>query len=150
MSRSKNEVMAFNSITRLRLRSFFTLPAFLRDARASAEQAGRSAGFISGALLLEGRMVFWTRTAWESEAAMKAYRDSDVHRAVMPKLVDWCDEASVAHWVGEPVSDWDEIYKQMTAAGRLSRVRHPTEAHTAKRFAPLKRWAPEQPIKPLT
>ena len=139
--------MAFNSITRLRLRSVFTLPAFLGDARASAEQAGRSAGFISGAILLEGRMVSWTRTAWESEEAMKAYRDSDVHRAVMPKLIDWCDEASVAHWVGEPVSDWDEIYRRMSAEGRLSRVRHPTEAHTAKRFAPQRRWLPEQPIK---
>lgn len=138
--------MAFNSITRLRLRSIFTLPAFLRDARASALQAGRSVGFISGALLLEGRMVSWTRTAWESEEAMKAYRDSDAHRAVMPKLVDWCDEASVAHWVGEPVSDWDEIYRRMSAEGRLSRVRHPTEAHQAKRFTPMKRWIPEQPI----
>ena len=138
--------MAFNSITRLRLRSFFTLPAFLRDARASADEAGRSAGFISGALLLEGRMVFWTRTAWESEDAMKAYRDSAVHKAVMPKLMDWCDEASVAHWEGEPVSDWAEIYARMAASGRLSRVRHPTQAHTAKRFSPQKRWVPEQPI----
>jgi hypothetical protein len=140
--------MAFNSITRLRLRSFFTLPAFLRDAQASANQAGRSTGFISGALLPEGRMVFWTRTAWESEEAMKAYRDSEAHRAVMPKLVDWCDEASVAHWQGEPVSDWGEIYQRMLAEGRLSRVRRPTEAHKAKRFAPIRRWAPEQVITP--
>ncbi|MBX3431314.1 MAG: hypothetical protein KF779_17140 [Hyphomonadaceae bacterium] len=138
--------MAFNSITRLRLRSFFTLPAFLGEARASAAQAGRSAGFISGALLLEGRMVFWTRTAWESADAMKAYRDGEVHRAAMPKLADWCDEASVAHWEGEPVSDWDAVHARMVAEGRLSRVRHPTAAHTAKQFSPLKRWAPEQPI----
>lgn len=138
--------MAFNSITRLRLRSFFTLPAFLREAQASAAQAGRSAGFISGALLAEGRMVFWTRTAWESEDAMKAYRDSAEHRAVMPKLVDWCDEASVAHWEGEPASDWDAIYKRMAAEGRLSRVRRPTAAHTAKTFSRLKRWVPEQVI----
>lgn len=138
--------MAFNSITRLRLRSFFTVPAFLRDARASADQAARSAGFISGALLLEGRLVFWTRTAWESEDAMKGYRDGAAHRAVMPKLMDWCDEASVAHWQGEPVSHWDAIYTRMVADGRLSRVRRPTAAHTAKTFSPLKRWVPEQPI----
>lgn len=140
--------MAFNSITRLRLRSFFTLPAFLADARASADQAGRSAGFISGALLLEGRMVFWTRTAWESEDAMKGYRDSAVHKAVMPRLIDWCDEASVVHWEGEPVTDWDAIYARMAAGGRSSRVRRPTEAHAAKKFSPLKRWVPEQVIAP--
>ena len=138
--------MAFNSITRLRLRSFLTLPAFFRTAQSSALQAGRSPGFISGALLLEGRLVFWTRTAWESAEAMKAYRDSDAHRAVMPKLVEWCDEASVAHWEGEPVSDWREIYARMVAEGRASRVRKPTAAHQAKHIAPLKRWAPEQPI----
>ena len=138
--------MAFNSITRLRLRSFFTLPAFLREAQASAMQAARSAGFISGAILIEGRMVAWTRTAWVSADAMKAYRDSDAHRAVMPKLMDWCDEAAVAHWEGEPVSDWDVIYARMAAEGRLSRVRRPTAAHTAKQFARMKRWVPPQPI----
>lgn len=138
--------MPFNSVTRLRVRSLFTLPAFLRDAEKSYEQAARAPGLITGALLPEGRMVFWTRTAWESEAAMLVYRDSDAHRVVMPKLVEWCDEASVAHWEGEPVSDWNEIYARMVAQGRLSRVRHPTSAHQAKRFAPIRRWAPERPI----
>lgn len=141
--------MAFNSITRLRLRSFRTLPAFFREAAASSDQAARSAGFLGGALLPEGRMVFWTRTAWESEAAMKAYRDSDVHRAVMPKLIDWCDEASVAHWEGEAASDWNEIYRRMVETGRSSRVRHPTADHTAKRYAPMRRWIPAQLIKPV-
>ncbi len=77
---------------------------------------------------------------------MKAYRDSDAHRAVMPKLVEWCDEASVAHWEGEPAVDWNEIYARMVAEGRSSRVRRPTKAHTAKRIAQIKRWAPERVI----
>ena len=83
--------MAFNSITRLRLRSFFTLPAFLREAQASAAQAGRSAGFISGALLAEGRMVFWTRTAWESEDAMKALRVAPSERLYRGSIVRGID-----------------------------------------------------------
>lgn len=140
--------MAFNSITRLRLRSLLTLPAFLRAAADSSAQAARAAGFLGGALLPEGRMVFWTRTAWESEADMKAYRDSDAHRAVMPKLIAWCDEASVAHWEGEVVRDWDEIYRRMAEQGRISRVRRPTRAHLEKSFQAMKRWAPENPIRP--
>lgn len=139
--------MPFNSITRLRLHSIFTLPAFLAHAQAANDQAARSAGFITGALLPEGRLVFWTRSAWEDEAAMKAFRDSDAHRAVMPKLIDWCDEASVAHWEGEPTVDWDEIYVRMKGEGRSSRVRRPTMAHQEKRFAPMRRWAPEQVIR---
>ncbi len=46
----------------------------------------------------------------------------------MPKLIDWCDEASVCHWEGEAATDWDEIYAHMAEHGRSSRVRHPTPA----------------------
>jgi hypothetical protein len=135
-----------NSITRLRLRSIFTLPAFVRATRAISAQCGASAGFISGAVLAEGRLVFWTRSAWESADAMKAFRDSGVHREVMPKLMTWCDEASVVQWEGEAATDWDAIYAQMVEQGRLSRVKQPTKAHTEKRFAPMRRWSPEQMI----
>ena len=140
--------MAFNSITRLRLRSVFTLPAFARASRAISAQAARSAGFINGAVLAEGWMVFWTRTAWESEAAMKAFRDSDAHRAVMPKLGDWCNEAMVAHWEGELEGNWSNIHDHMSREGRKSRVRHPSHAHEQRFVAPMRRWSPEQPILP--
>ena len=96
----------------------------------------------------EGRLVFWTRSAWIDIEAMKAFRDTGVHREVMPKLLDWCDEASIVHWQGEAETSWDAIYARMVGEGRLSRVRRPTQAHTQKRFAPMKRWAPEQTIKP--
>lgn len=136
-----------NSITRLRLRSIFTLGAFARETRAIAAQAAGAPGFLSGAVLAEGRLVFWTRTAWESADAMKAFRDSGAHQASMPKLMEWCDEASVAHWEGAAVSDWAVIYAQMAEHGRLSRVKRPTAAHQAKRFARMRRWSPEQPIR---
>ncbi|QGZ93511.1 DUF3291 domain-containing protein [Terricaulis silvestris] len=138
--------MVHNSITRLRLHSIFTLPAFVRATRAISAQCGASPGFISGAVLAEGRLVFWTRSAWESIDAMKAFRDSATHRDAMPNLMSWCDEASVAHWEGEAATDWDPIYAHMVEHGRLSRVKHPTPAHTEKCFAPMRRWSPEQPI----
>lgn len=140
--------MAFNSLTRLRIRHFTTLWPFVSETEKIVAQVAKSAGFLGGAVLVEGRMVAWTRTAWESEAAMKAFRDTDAHRVSMPKLVDWCDEACVAHWEGEPASDWDEIHARMARDLRLSKVRHPTKAHTEKRIAPLKRWLPERVIAP--
>jgi len=91
-------------------------------------------------------LVFWTRTVWENIDAMKAFRDSGAHRSSMPKLVEWCDEASVVQWEGEPERDWDEIYARLVRDGRLSRVRKPTPAHTANRFSRLRRWSPEQKI----
>jgi hypothetical protein len=140
--------MPHNSITRLRLRSLFTLPAFARETRVISDQLRAAPGFLGGAVLAEGRLVFWTRSAWESAEATKAFRDSGAHRVSMPKLIAWCDEAAVAQWQGEPATDWDEIYARMVADGRLSRVKHPTPAHTAKRFAKMLRWSPEQPITP--
>lgn len=140
--------MAHNSITRLRLKSIFTLGAFARETHAIGEQLRAAPGFIEGAVLAEGRLVFWTRSAWESVEAMKAFRDSGAHRVSMPKLSTWCDEAAVAQWQGEPAKDWDEIYARMQSEGRLSRVKHPTKAHSERRFARMLRWAPEQPIAP--
>jgi|SRR6185503_10010796 len=140
--------MAFNSITRLRLRSVFSLPAFARASRAISAQAAGSEGFLCGAVLAEGWMVFWTRTSWENEAAMKAFRDTDVHREMMPKLLDWCDEALVAHWEGEPDTDWAHLHARMANEGRKSKVKRPSRAHQERRVAPLRRWSPEQLIAP--
>jgi hypothetical protein len=78
---------------------------------------------------------------------MKAYRDAGAHRAVMPRLLDWCDEARVAHWEGEVPTDWDEVHARMTSEGRSSRVRKPSKAHEEGRISALKRWAPEQIIR---
>jgi hypothetical protein len=141
--------MPHNSITRLRLRSILTLPSFIGAVNAINRQLARAPGFLDGALLSEGRLVFWTRSAWTDLDAMKAFRDSGAHRDVMPKLLNWCDEAAVAQWEGESETNWDAIYGRLVAQGRSSRVRKPTEAHSAKRYAPIKRWAPEQKIAPV-
>jgi hypothetical protein len=37
-------------------------------------------------------------TAWDSEASMRQFMLSGAHKAAMPKLIHWCDEASVTHW----------------------------------------------------
>ena len=140
--------MPFNSLTRLRLRSIFTLSAFAKAARQSSMQMARAPGFIEGAILAEGRLVFWTRSSWESEAAMKAFRAAGAHGVVMPKLMDWCDEACVAHWEGAPEKDWDALYARMVAKKRMSKVRKPSKAQQEARFAKLVRWSPEQPVKP--
>ena len=140
--------MPHNSITRLRLKSLFTLAAFARETRLISAELAESPGFIDGAVLAEGRLVFWTRSVWDSADAMKAFRDTGAHRVSMPKLITWCDEAAVGQWQGDPATDWDDIYARMTADGRLSRVKTPTKAHTERRFSRMLRWAPEQPIKP--
>jgi len=68
---------------------------------------------------------------------MKAFRGSGPHSKVMPRLVEWCDEASYAHWAptGNDVPSWQEAYEHLTGEGRLSRVAHPSPSHDARQFA---------------
>jgi hypothetical protein len=73
---------------------------------------------------------------WESEQTMKAFRGSDPHAKVMPRLVEWCDKASYAHWIPTEASvpHWPEAYEHLVSEARLSRVAHPSPSHEARHF----------------
>src|SRR5882724_4756755 len=118
----------FISVTRLRVRRFIYLPQFLWNTLFAKSQARKSPGFLGGRLLVDSHRTYWTLTVWESERAMKAYRGSGTHAAVMPRLVEWCDEASYTHWESpeSAVPEWPEIYERFVSMGRLSRVAHPS------------------------
>lgn len=120
----------FVSVTRLRVRAWKYLPAFLVQALRSARQAKRAAGSLSVSLLRDANLAFWTCTVWTDETAMRSFMTSGVHGRGMRRLLDWCDEASVAHWreeTTEPPS-WQQAYQAMRERGRRSRVNHPSEA----------------------
>src|SRR5262245_27294309 len=127
----------FASVTRLRVRSLRFLPAFMWKTFLSQRQVVRSPGFLGGRLLVDARLTFWTLTIWESERAMKAFRGSGPHSNVMPRLVDWYDEAAYAHWIttGSSVPAWPEAYEHLRHEGHLSRVAHPSRDHEARYFA---------------
>ena len=121
------------AITRLRVRSWRYLPIFFLQAQRSARQAARAEGNLAIRLLRDRRNTFWTATVWTSEAAMKGFMLSGVHRRVMGKLPDWCDEAAVVHWLqdsSEPPT-WAEAYSRLQRGGRRSKVKNPSPAHTA-------------------
>jgi hypothetical protein len=122
------------SVTRLHLRSkWYWLPFAIRSMRG-AMQARRSGGFRGGALGNDEQGGNWTITQWADAAAMRAFRNAGAHMTAMPKLLDWCDEASFAHYE----CDDDElptpsVAYQRLAAGRISKVNHPSAQHAAGR-----------------
>lgn len=130
--------MPFVSITRLRIRSARFLPRFAWMTLRSRAQLRRAAGFSGGALLADRGLTFWTMTAWDGPESMRAYMTSGPHRAAMPLLMDWCDEASVVHWTqgADALPTWAEADGRMRAEGRPSKVRHPSAAHAAMGFGP--------------
>jgi hypothetical protein len=134
----------FASVTRLRVCSVKYLPAFLWRTFLSQGQVRRALGFYGGRLLIDVRLTFWTLTVWEDERSMKSFRGSGAHAKVMPRLAQWCDEASYAHWTptGDSVPLWPEAYEHLTAEGHLSRVSHPSPDHEARHF-------PKPRLKPL-
>lgn len=125
------------SVTSLRVRSVRYLPPFVWQTFLTQRQALRASGFLGGRLLLDAHRTFWTLTEWESERAMKGFRGTAPHAKVMPRLVEWCDEASYVHWTPTDASlpSWPEAYEHLVAEGRLSRVAHPSPAHDAREFA---------------
>jgi hypothetical protein len=125
--------VAFVSITRLRVRSWRFLPAFFVQTIRVARQAKAAAGSLAVSILRDAQNTFWTRTVWESEDAMRSFMLSGVHRSVMPRLLTWCDEASVVHWIQETseLPSWEEAHQRMERDGRRSKVTHPSARHLA-------------------
>ena len=125
--------MALVSVTRLRVHSAWYLAPFLWRAMKIMRQARRSSGFLGGKLLVDAKKTFWTLTAWEDGAAMNVFRTQGAHGGVMPKLLDWCDEASVVHWsqMTDALPSWQEAHYRMVKEGRPSKVRHPSPAQVA-------------------
>lgn len=126
----------FVSVTRLRLKSWYLVPIFFLRANASLTQAKNADGFLGGALLSDKKFTFWTLTNWRDQEAMRAFMLSGSHKNVMPKLMHWCDEASVVHWMQENalLPDWQEASRRMRAEGRASKLRNPSPNHQALAF----------------
>ena len=130
--------MPFVSITRLRLRSWRFVPGLLWYAVRSRWQARSAPGNLVALTLREANHTFWTCTVWQGEDAMRTFMTSGAHRNAMPHLLEWCDEASVAHWHQdnpEPPA-WSEVYRRLQSEGRQSKVRHPSSAHQRFEIAP--------------
>ena len=139
--------MALISVTRLRVRSVFYLPQFFWHTFRSQRQAKHAPGMLGGRLMLEADRAFWTTTVWESEETMRAFRSSGAHMKAMPKLLDWCDEASYVHWEQEraELPSWGEAHRRMLTEGKLSKVKNPSAAQLAKEFPEPRHGGTEGP-----
>jgi hypothetical protein len=124
------------SVTRLRLRSTRFMLPFIVYALRSMRQAKRSPGNVVADAVRDPQGGFWTRSVWRDVESMRAFMTSGVHKQVMPKLLDWCDEAAVVNWEqeGTGLPDWKEAHRRLVTQGRQSKVRHPSPAQATLDF----------------
>lgn len=141
--------MPFVSLTRLRVRSVRFLPQFLVYVLRTVRQVRRAPGFSGGAVLADRQWTFWTLTAWSTQEDMRHYMTTGAHKSAMPRLLGWCDEASVAHWdqPEETLPSWEEANQRMRSTGRSSKVRNPSLQHATLTYA-APRTTRSGPIRP--
>jgi len=83
----KGELVPIVSITRIRVRSWWYLPAFFVQTLRIARQAARADGSLAVTLLRDRRNTFWTSTGWSSEDSMKAFMHAKPHGPTMRRLL---------------------------------------------------------------
>lgn len=124
--------MVFVSVTRLRLRSFWHVFSLAWHTRRVNKQIKAADGCFTSVVRGSRDGIFWTRSIWRDEAAMRAFMSSGAHLRAMPKLKMWCDEASAAHWSQDAADlTWAEAEGGMAQHGWTSKVLHPSPAHAA-------------------
>jgi len=132
---SDREDMTHISATRLHVRSKLYFLQFQIYVLRCWLQLKRSKGFRGGILGGDAQGGAWTITLWDSDADMRAFRNSGAHRGAMPHLLNWCDEASYAHWTAEApaIPSMEEAHQRVSTSGKISKVNHPSAAQAAGR-----------------
>ncbi len=142
--------MYFVSVTRLRVRSIRFMLQFFRANEASIKAIRKSDGYLGGKELVDKSFTFWTVTVWDSDKAMKFFRNNDPHKTAMRNLPEWCNEGSYIHWLQESseIPGWDILYSRMIAEGKLTKVKHPSLRHLDMSYPPPAWTKTERPILP--
>lgn len=130
--------MAIISVTRLRLRSAWYLPKFLWFAIPSQRQARNAPGNLGAEVFNDAKLAFWTKSAWQDEASMRAFILAGTHRKAMAALQDMCDESATVHWGQESAElpAWLEGHTRLLENGRFTKMKHPSANQTAGKIPP--------------
>lgn len=133
------------SVTRLHVRSWRHIPSVLAATLAAAWQARMAPGNLAVSVLSATVDSYWTRTVWQDEASMMAYVHVGVHRRIMGRLLQWCDESSVVHWHAgaAQLPAWGEAHRRLSEEGR----HFPPSEPGATRQLPMPRYRPWRELR---
>jgi quinol monooxygenase YgiN len=73
--------------SRLPLRSYLSVPGFLRDTMAIRRQLAGADGLVGYALFAElGRKTFWTFSVWRDQESLDSFARGEPHRTIIKRL----------------------------------------------------------------
>ncbi|MGN6173469.1 MAG: hypothetical protein ACTHPS_11040 [Streptosporangiaceae bacterium] len=111
--------------SRLPLRSYWTIPTFLRLTLSVARQLERSEGLGGYTLLAPpAKTTVWTLSAWTDQRHLDAFAGAMPHLAVIGKLRPHMGQTKFEFWTVPgsklPIT-WDEATERLTRAAPRSR-----------------------------
>jgi len=106
--------------SRLPLRRYRHVPAFLRHTLAIRRQLRGTDGLVGFALDAELlRKTFWTVSAWTDRAALAAFNHADPHHSRVIKIRPAMDATTFVTWTSTgadlPIG-WDEVHRRISQA----------------------------------
>lgn len=99
----------------IRPRTPLVLPVFAALTAASHRQARRAPGCVHTGLHRAGGL-FFSFTAWETPAAMRAYAAGWPHRAAMRLVPRWMESHGFHHFTVDTLPDWPTALDRWRAA----------------------------------
>ena len=115
----------FVMASRLPLRSYRTIPTFLRLTLSVARQLERTEGLVGYTLLAQpAKKTFWTLSAWTDQRHLDAFAGTMPHLAVIRKLRPHMGQTKFTFWTVPgsklPIT-WDEATERLTRPAPRSR-----------------------------
>ncbi len=125
------------SVTRLTLKRWRDVPAFLRTAMALRRDLADQPGAVTLGLAAEPwARRFWTLSAWRDEESLTAYVRSPGHAAAMRRFGRGMTDATSARWTAEGRPTWAEARERLAATPSASRRRPRAPRRRPRRPAP--------------
>ncbi|MFC5751189.1 DUF3291 domain-containing protein [Actinomadura rugatobispora] len=105
--------------SRLEVRSLRHVPGFLAASLVLWRQARGAPGAVGvGLRAWPLRRTFWTVSAWEDEAAIRAYAGTEPHRSTMRRKRAVMRESDFVFWnvpAGDLPVSWEEVERRIAA-----------------------------------
>jgi hypothetical protein len=105
----------FISVTRLKVKGVWRLGTFFMMTVPSFKQAQQAPGNLLAQTHTLGLLTYGTLTAWESEAAMRAYRNSGAHLEAMKRSRSFTTLLQSTHFEATEAPTWPDALARMEA-----------------------------------